>query len=306
MKKVLVLYGTASYEHDISIKSAMTIKENIDYDKYDVSFCYIDKENNWFDNNKKIDNIISYLKGFDVVFPMIHGMYGEDGKLEGLFETFNIKYVGSDLCSSVLSYDKSLTKLILEKYSIPQAPYFVLKRNDKINNKLSYPVIVKPSRCGSSIGISVCNNKSEYKKALKKAFKYDNKVVVEKFLKIRELECSIIYDEQFKTGIIGEVVSANVFYDYEAKYEKESKLIIPAKIDKPIQRKIKKYALLIADILNIKNYARLDFMLDENNNIYFNEINTIPGFTNISMFLKLLVNKNNSIKRVISTLIDNA
>ena len=306
MKRVLVLYGTASYEHDISIKSAMTIKDNIDYDKYDVSFCYIDKDNIWYHDDKKIDNIVSYLKSFDVVFPMIHGMYGEDGRLEGLFEIFNIKYVGSNMSSSILSYDKSLTKLILDKYNIPQVPYFVLKKDHKISNKLGYPVIVKPARCGSSIGISICYNKGEYKKALKKAFKYDDKIVVEKYLHIRELECSIIFDEHFKTGMIGEVISSNDFYDYEAKYEKESKLIIPAKLNKEIVKNIKKYTLLIADILEVKNYARLDFMLDKDNNIFFNEINTIPGFTNISMFLKLLENKNTNIKRIISALIDNA
>ena len=306
MKRVLVLYGTGSYEHDISIKSAMTIKDNIDYSKYDVSFCYIDKNNKWFCNNKEIDNIINYLKGFDIIFPIIHGMYGEDGKLEGLFETFNIKYVGSNLESSIISYDKSITKMILEKYHIPQVPYFLIKKDSKKINKLSYPVIVKPARCGSSIGISVCNNHFEYKKALKKAFKYDTKVVVEKYIDIRELECSVIYDHDFKTGMIGEVVSSNQIYDYEAKYEKESKLIIPAKLDKKIVRDIKKYALKIAKILDIKNYARLDFMLDKDNNIYFNEINTIPGFTNISMFLKLLENKNNTIKSIITSLLENA
>jgi len=306
MKKVLVLYGTASYEHDISIKSAKTIRDNIDYDKYDVSFCYIDKKNDWYQDDKKIDNIISYLKSFDVVFPIIHGMYGEDGRLEGMLEIFNIKYVGSNMSTSVLSYDKSLTKLILDKYNIPQVPYFVLKRDSKIINKLGYPVIVKPARCGSSIGISICHNKGEYKKALKKAFKFDDKIVVEKFINIRELECSVIFDEHFKTGIIGEIISSNEFYDYEAKYEKESQIIIPAKLDKEIVKNIKKYALLISSVLDIKNYARLDFMLDKDNHIYFNEINTIPGFTDISMFLKLLENKNTNIKRVISILIDNA
>ena len=306
MKKVLIIYGTSSYEHDVSILSARTIKENIDYDRYDVSFCYINKKNDWYIENKPIDNIVAFLKQFDVVFPMVHGMFGEDGKLEGLFETFGIKYVGSNLESSIISYDKALTKIILEKYHIPQAPYFILNKKDKVINKLPYPVIVKPARCGSSIGISICQKKCEYKKALKKAFKYDDKVVVEAFLNIRELECSVIFDEKFKTGKIGEIISSNQIYDYEAKYEKKSKLVIPAELDSNVTKNIKKMALKIVDILNIKNYARLDFMLDKNNNLYFNEINTIPGFTNISMFLKLLEDSNRSIKRIITDLIENA
>lgn len=307
MKKVLVLYGAASYEHDISILSMKTIKDNIDYNRYDVTFCYIDKNNNWYENNVLIENIINYLKSFDVVFPIIHGNYGEDGKLEGILDFFNIKYVGSNTESSCISFDKDITKKICEYYDIPQVKYFTLYKDQKRNlKKLKYPLIIKPSRCGSSIGINVANNKKEFQKALDEAFKLDNKVIIEEFLKIRELECSIIYENNFKTGKVGEVISCNKFYDYEAKYEKDSKISIPANIDKKIEKQIKEYSVLIGEILEIKNYARLDFLLDENNNIYFNEINTIPGFTSISMFLKLLINEKNTIKNIISMLIENA
>lgn len=304
MKKVLIIYGSKSYEHDVSIISYNTIKENIDYKKYDVSFCYIDKQNEWFTNNKKIMDIISFLKQFDVVFSVIHGAYGEDGKLAGLFEAFNIKYIGPKLESSVLSYDKEITKIILEKYNIPQIPYYVIHKDDNIDCKFEYPVIIKPARCGSSIGINVANNKKEYKKYIKIAFMYDDKVIVEKFKKVRDLEYSYFGDN--KISEIGEIKSSNVFYDYEAKYQKESKLIIPAEINNDINKKIRDYSYKICKILGINEFARLDYLLDDNNNLYFNEINTIPGFTDKSMFFKLLLKKYKNIKNIISIIIDNA
>ena len=307
MKKVLILYGSASYEHDISLLSMNTIKENIDYSIYDVTFCYIDKENNWYQDDLFIEDVTSYVKKFDVVFPVIHGNYGEDGKLEGMFDFLNVKYVGSKTEASVLSFDKDITKIICDKYNIPQVNYFSLYKGQQIDlDKVKYPVIIKPARCGSSIGISVANNEEQLLSSIEDAFKYDNKIIIEDFLNVRELECSVIYDNGFKTGQIGEIVSCNQFYDYDAKYEKDSKIIIPANIDKEIEDKIKKYSILISNILEIESYARVDFLLDENNNLYFNEINTIPGFTNISMFLKLLIGDKYKIKDIITTLIENA
>lgn len=306
MKKVLILYGSASYEHDVSKLSMQTIKENIDNGRYEVRFCYIDKKHNFYENDVLIDNVLSYLKKFDVIFPIIHGNYGEDGKLEGLLDFFKIKYVGSKTQSSAISFDKDTTKCILKNYGIPQVNHQTLYKGEKINfRKIKFPVIIKPARCGSSIGITVAKNKKELKSSLKEAFKYDDKILIEEFLKVRELECSIIDLNGFKTGNIGEIVSCNDFYDYEAKYEKDSKIYIPANIDKKISKKIKEYSILIAKILEIKNYARVDFLLDEDNNIYFNEINTIPGFTKISMFLKLLLTKKNDIKNIITNLIEN-
>ena len=307
MKKVLILYGSASYEHDISLLSMNTIKENIDYSIYDVTFCYIDKENNWYQDDLFIEDVTSYVKKFDVVFPVIHGNYGEDGKLEGMFDFLNVKYVGSKTEASVLSFDKDITKIICDKYNIPQVNYFSLYKGQQIDlDKVKYPVIIKPARCGSSIGISVANNEEQLLSSIEDALKYDNKIIIEDFLNVRELECSVIYDNGFKTGQIGEIVSCNQFYDYDAKYEKDSKIIIPANIDKEIEDKIKKYSILISNILEIESYARVDFLLDENNNLYFNEINTIPGFTNISMFLKLLIGDKYKIKDIITTLIENA
>ena len=307
MKKILVLYGSASYEHDVSLLSMNTIKENIDYSIYDVTFCYIDKENNWYQDDLLIENVISYVKRFEVVFPIIHGNYGEDGKLEGMLDLFNIKYVGSKTEASVLSFDKDITKIVCDKYDIPQVNYFTIYKNQQINlDNINYPVIIKPARCGSSIGITVANNEQEFLSSIDNAFKYDDKIVVEDFLSVRELECSVIYDNGFKTGKIGEIVSCNHFYDYDAKYKKDSKVIIPANISKEIESKIKDYSILISNVLEIKSYARVDFLLDENNNLYFNEINTIPGFTNISMFLKLLIDDKCKIKNIITTLIENA
>ena len=190
MEKFTVIYGGKSFEHDISIRSYKSFVENINK-KYQLSTIYVDKDGLWYENNKLMNNIVDFLKEQDVIFPLIHGNIGEDGKLQGLFETFDIKYVGSNTISSALAMDKAFCKIILDKYNIKQVPYVILNKKTKIKeitSKLNYPVIVKPANGGSSIGISIANNARELVKALSNAFKYDKKVVVEKFVKARELE----------------------------------------------------------------------------------------------------------------------
>ncbi len=327
MKKVLILFGGPSEEHLISCKSTKSILENINYKKYNVSICGISKNNNWYEfndtldllengnwlisqNNKYIENIINYLKGFDVVFPIIHGALGEDGKLIAMLDIFNIKYVGSSYLSHACSLDKYLTKLICNDYKIKQVSYVLLKKENKIDikileNKLKYPMIIKPCSNGSSIGISIAKNKKELENAIKYAFKFDNKILIEKFIKAKELECAVIEDKKIIASSIGEIIPSNVFYDYNAKYEKESKIIIPAKIDDELKKEIQDKAIKIFKVLNCKDYARIDFLYDiENNILYFNEINTIPGFTKISMFAKLFEYDKINYKKLITKLID--
>jgi len=175
MEKITVIYGGKSFEHDISIRSYKSFVENINK-KYQLSTIYVDKDGLWYENNKLMNNIVDFLKEQDVIFPLIHGNIGEDGKLQGLFETFDIKYVGSNTISSALAMDKAFCKIILDKYNIKQVPYVILNKKTKIKeitSKLNYPVIVKPANGGSSIGISIANNARELVKALSNAFKYD-------------------------------------------------------------------------------------------------------------------------------------
>lgn len=308
MEKITVIYGGKSFEHDISIRSYKSFVENINK-KYQLSTIYVDKDGLWYKNNKLMNNIVDFLKEQDVIFPLIHGNIGEDGKLQGLFETFDIKYVGSNTISSALAMDKAFCKIILDKYNIKQVPYVILNKKTKIKeitSKLNYPVIVKPANGGSSIGISIANNARELVKALSNAFKYDKKVVVEKFVKARELEVGVIENNGIICSSIGEIKSQG-FYDFDSKYIKDTEVIVNADLKKETKLKIKEYAREIFKILECSGFARVDFLYDEiNEELYFNEINTIPGFTDISMFPKLFINDGYSYSEIIDILIKNA
>lgn len=319
MKKILIIFGGNSFEHEISCKSVNNILKNIDKNKYNVDLVGINKKNSWFLINNysiidekweklekiEIKNIIELLKKYDTVFPVMHGAYGEDGKIQSLFELFNINYIGSSSTSSKNAMDKYLTKLICEKNNIPQVPYFILKKNEKIPKNIKYPLIVKPINGGSSIGITIAHNKKELIKSIKYGLKFDQKVIVEKFIKCRELECAIVENKNLIVSTVGEVKSCNEFYDFEAKYKKESEIIIPTKLNKEIIRNIQKLAKKIFKVLDLKDFARIDFLYDEINNvIYFNEVNTIPGFTDISMFPLLFKEQKLGFRKLISKIIE--
>ena len=285
MKKVVLIYGGNSSEHDISCKSAKEIMENIDKNKFDLYGVYVTPNNEWTYKNKTIENIIEFLKQFDVVFNIIHGNTGEDGKIQGMLDLFNIKYIGSKCGSSYICMDKERTKEILKYYNIPQVPF----QNYKDKLIIPFPVIVKPARGGSSIGINVANNKKEYKKAIKEALKYDDKIIVEKYINARELEVAVLEDKNLIISDIGEIITKNKFYDYDTKYINTDAKTIISDIPKNIKKQIKKYAKQVFKILKLKGLARIDFFYDiEYNKIYLNEINTLPGFTKISMYPKLL------------------
>ena len=321
MKKLLILFGGNSFEHYISCLSAKTIIENIDRKKYNVTTVGITKDNNWYifndnpnilkedwtkGNITKIDNIIEFLKQFDKIFPIMHGNPEENGNLQGMLNLFDIKYVGTDLLGSIIGYDKVLTKIICEKHNIPQIPYIVISNNKSLKNiDIDYPVIIKPAKCGSSIGINIANNIKEVNKYIKEAFKYDNKVIIEKFIKARELECAILEDKKLHVSPVGEIKSSNTFYDYEAKYEKDSGLIIPAKLPKELTKEIQDLSLKIFKVLELKDLSRIDFLYDYNDNkLYFNEVNTMPGFTTISMYPMLFNNIGIKIKDLITKIIE--
>ena len=321
MKKILILFGGDSHEHEISCKSAKTILENIDKTKFNVTPIGIYK-NNWYifnDNldlltqNKwlignitKINNIIEFIKTFDKIFPIIHGNNGETGDLSGLFNLFNIPYVSSNIKGHTIGYDKELTKIICSHHSIPQLPYITLYSNKKIKKiDIEFPVIIKPSSCGSSIGINIANNYKELNKHINTAFLYDNKVIIEKFIKAKELECAILENKNKLTiSTVGEILPKNTFYDYESKYILDSNILIPANINKETIKEIQILSQKIFKILSLKDFSRIDFLYDyENNKIYFNEVNTIPGFTDISMYPKLFNYQGISTKELITKLL---
>lgn len=301
MKKVVLIYGGNSSEHDVSCKSAKEIMENIDETKYELACVYVTRNNEWTYENKEIKNIIEFLKQFDVVFNIIHGNTGEDGKIQGMLDLFNIKYIGTKCGPSYICMDKERTKQILSYYKIPQVPF----QNYQEKLIIPFPVIVKPANGGSSIGINIANNKKEYKNAIKNALKYDKKVIVEKYIKARELECAILEDKKLIVSDIGEIITDNNFYDYDTKYIKSEAKTVISDIPINIKKQIQKYAKTVFKILDLKGLARIDFFYDtEYNKIYLNEINTLPGFTKISMYPKLL--NNFEYKDLITKLIENA
>ena len=321
MKKILILFGGNSHEHAISCKSAKTILTHIDKSLYNITAVGIDHQNNWYlylddinlideswqnRNIEKITNIIEFLKQFDKVFPVIHGNPEENGNIQGMFNLFNIEYVGTDLLGSIISYDKELTKIICNHHKIPQVPYITITENKKIKNiPFPYPVIIKPAKCGSSIGINIASNVKELNKYVNLAFKYDNKVIIEKYIKARELECAILETNKIITSPIGEIRSSNTFYDYEAKYLKDSSLIIPANISKELAKEITELSKKIFNVLSLSTLARIDFLYDYNEEkLYFNEVNTMPGFTDISMYPLLFKEVGINIKNLITKIIE--
>jgi D-alanine-D-alanine ligase len=326
-RNVLVVFGGSSSEHEVSRVSAKSVIDNIDKNKFNVSMIGITKEGKWLPYNGSVemlptgewqeiaqttilsqpainDSIISVsdlqvLKP-DVVIPVLHGLYGEDGTVQGLFELAGIPYVGCGVLSSAVGMDKAYTKIIFEKAGIPQGDYLVFSkkeiRNDiekvvvSVEEKLEYPCFVKPSNAGSSMGVSKAKDRETLVIGLLEAIKHDRKVLVEEFIDGRELECGVLGNDSPIASVVGEVKPCNEFYDYEAKYHSgdSSEVIIPADIDVNTARAIREYAIKAFKSLDCSGLSRVDFFMDKKTgNIYINEINTMPGFTKISMYPKL-------------------
>ena len=327
MKKIGVIFGGMSTEHDVSIVSGTSVIKNLDENKYDIYPIYIDKSGNWykyFDSEKKvlevgssinvsekIENIIEYLKSLDVIFPVLHGLYGEDGTIQGLFELLKIPYVGCNVLSSCVGMDKVYTKIILNKAQIKQAKYaYVRKYNEKyiyiddefnetilslseisslIAKKLGFPLFIKPSNSGSSVGVNKAKSIEELENCIEYASQFDKKILIEEFINGREIECAVLGNETVKASCVGEILPAEEFYSFDAKYKNSnSALCIPAKLDENISNKIRNLAIKAFNAIHGKGLSRVDFFVDKNTNeIYLNEINTLPGFTSISMYPKL-------------------
>ena len=324
--KIGVVFGGMSTEHDVSIVSGTSVAKKFDINKYDVFPIYIDENGKWFkctnifrhynvgdkiENTEEIDNVINYLEQFDVLFPVLHGLYGEDGTIQGLFELLKIPYVGCKVLGSSVAMDKVYAKIVFDKANIKQANYeYIRKCNDEyiyidkqfnekkcklkevceiISENLNYPVFVKPSNSGSSVGINKANNIEELKKYIEYASKYDKKILIEENLIGKEIECSVLGNEDVKASCLGEIAPAEIFYTFDAKYKNsESKLTIPANINRELADRVRNIAIKAFKAIDGKGFARVDFFVnEETEDIYINEINTLPGFTEISMYPKL-------------------
>lgn len=344
MIKLAIIFGGKSTEHDISLTSATSIINNLNKDKYNIYPIYIDKQGTFnqltLSDKKEINlkeeitklipipNIIKYLENIDIVFPILHGKYGEDGTIQGMLELIDKKYVGCKTLSSSLCMDKIYTKILVNSCGINTAKsinikkykdtYIYLDNNfnktllDKktlkelIKEELNYPIFIKPSNSGSSVGVYKIKKEEDLIPNLEKAFLYDNKVLIEEAIIGREVECAIIGNEEPIASPIGEVLSASDFYSYDSKYNnKESKTIIPATLDKNISNKIKDTAIKAYTACDCKGLSRVDFFIEKNTNrIILNEINTMPGFTEISMYPKLIEQLGYSYSDILDKLID--
>lgn len=330
MIRLGIIYGGISTEHDISVMSAKSIIENLDKEKYEIHEIYINEYGKWFQNSngekEEISNIVWYLKDLDVAFPVLHGLGGEDGTIQGMFEMLKIPYVGCGVLASSIGMDKVYTKTIFEKAGIEQVPYMYIKKNEngyviinekfeeedfkieKISNKIKFPMFVKPSNSGSSIGVKKAMNNSELKMAIEHAAEYDNKILVEQGISTREIECAILEDKELTASTVGEIISAEGFYSFDAKYNiPESKTIIPADMPNEQIEQIQKLAIKAFKAIDGKGLARVDFFIEkETNKIYINEINTMPGFTKISMYPKLFEAVGITYSELLDKLIENA
>ena len=330
MKKLGIIYGGISTEHDVSIMSAKSVIENLDKQKYEIHELYINKYGKWFEikngEKEEIYNLLWTLKELDVVFPVLHGRGGEDGTIQGMLEMLQIPYVGCGVLASAIGMDKAYTKILFEKAKIPQAKYvYVRKRGDtyyiinekfeeeefkieKINEKLKYPMFIKPSNSGSSVGVKKAQNQEELRMAIEYAGQFDDKILIEQGIDGKEVECAVLEDGEIKASTVGEIKSAEEFYSFDAKYNiPESKTIIPADIEKSKIEEIRKLAIKAFKSIDGKGLSRVDFFVENGTGkIYINEINTMPGFTKISMYPKLFENVGITYKELLEKLIESA
>jgi D-alanine-D-alanine ligase len=325
--RVGVLFGGRSAEHEVSLVSAASVISALDKRKYEVIPIGITTEGRWLSSpdaikllKEKIQvdgneehlllpdpqkkGLVSIGKGagepLDVLFPVLHGTYGEDGSIQGLFELADIPYVGAGVLGSAVGMDKIIQKQVLQSAGIPVAPAIsflssaYLKKQrifiGDIETKIHYPCFVKPANTGSSVGISKAHNSKELIAAIAVAATYDRKILVEKSIeKAREIEMSVLGNDDPVASVPGEIISSNEFYDYDAKYvDGKSEAIIPAGLPVSVVKKIQALALKAFAVLDCAGMARVDFLIQKNGGkIFLNEINTIPGFTSISMYPKL-------------------
>lgn len=322
--KLGLIYGGVSTEHEVSISSYESIIKNIDKDKYEITSFYISKDGTWFTDGKRTKDVFNSLKEMDCVFPILHGKNGEDGSIAGMLEIIGVSYVGCKTLSSAICMDKVITKKLLEKANISVAKYmFIKKLNDNfywvqdnydyvlldkeildlsVNTLLNYPVVVKPSRSGSSVGVSVANDYLELENAINEASIYDEKILIEEFIDGKELEVAVLGNNDLIVSNIGNIIPDEIVYSYNSKYKKNSKTVVLNTIEENLESKIKNIVLTTYKVLDCSGLARVDLFLI-GNEVLVNEVNTMPGFTSISMYPKLMESINISYTDLIDRLI---
>jgi D-alanine-D-alanine ligase len=320
--RVAILFGGRSAEHSVSLRSAKNVIRSIDDSKYDLVFIGIDMQGNWFhyDTVEKLREIEStgrlnldnpagklslsleakgrfissegYEVPVDVAFPVLHGPYGEDGSVQGMFKLAAIPFVGPSLLGSAVGMDKDIMKRLLRDAGLPIGKYICLRKSQplpafaEIENEIGMPCFVKPANLGSSVGISKARNEEELDQAINIAFQFDKKIVLEEFIPGREIECAVLGNEDPKASVTGEVIVHHDFYSFDSKYidDQGSETKVPADLPVEISEKIREYAVRTFSALECEGLSRVDVFYQENGNLVVNEINTIPGFTSISMY----------------------
>lgn len=327
--KVGVIFGGKSAEHEVSLQSAKNIVEAMDKEKYEAVLIGIDKSGKWHLNNQssylinaenpkliqlnksndhvaivpgEADNQLIHAAGggvleqLDVIFPIVHGTLGEDGSLQGMLRIANLPYVGPDVLSSSICMDKDIAKRLMSGagINVAKGAAFTFAQRDEINykeltNELGSPLFIKPANQGSSVGVSKVSSKEEFDKAVDRAFEYDHKIVIEETLVGREIEFSVLGNEEPKASLPGEILPKTEFYSYESKYidEEGAELAVPAELSDETTQRMQDVAVNAFKTLQCEGLARVDFFLTEEGEIYVNEVNTLPGFTKISMYPKL-------------------
>ena len=340
MKNVCVIFGGMSCEHSVSCVSASFVCENLDKEKYNVYKIGITKSGEWrlfsgtvddmrdgsWENAELPTCILSPDRGHkglicdgkiipvDVIFPVLHGAYGEDGAIQGLFELSGIPYVGCGVAASALGLDKVLSKMAYDTAGIPQADWLYFENAklispdemcDRVEAKFEYPVFVKPANTGSSLGVSKAHDREELKNSIAEAVKIDKKVLVEEFIKGHEVECAVMGNDSPVASCIGEVKAAGEFYDFDSKYtDAASKTVIPAEIPAEYSERVRIEAIRAYRAIGAKGLSRADFFITEDGRVLVNELNTLPGFTSISMYPKLWMHEGLSYSGILDKLIE--
>ena len=327
---VCVLFGGISPEHEVSLRSAESVLNNMDPEKYNIFPVGITKSGDWMlygstdysklptgewlENPDNRRAAISPVRGqgllsfegdcvvrerIDVVFPVLHGENGEDGAMQGLLQMAGIPYVGPHVSASAVAMDKTLTKLVVDQAGVPQAAWFLVRNRDldnrmdsildKLEAKFAYPMFVKPAGTGSSVGVSKASDRESLRRALLAAGTYDEKILVEEFIHGREVEVAVMGNDSPVASVCGEIDSGAEFYDYDAKYINDTSVAyIPARIGEDAAEQVRDMAVKVYRAVGCQGLSRVDFFVTyEGNRVVFNEINTLPGFTSISMFPKL-------------------
>ena len=286
MLRVAVLCGGRSGEHEISLRSAESIMAGLDRAKYEVTRVFIDPQGRWS------PQAISPEPGanpIDVVFPVLHGTFGEDGTVQGLLDLAELPYVGAGLLASAVSMDKEVMKRLLQERGLPVVEYVVHRRGTSLETCSTYPLFVKPANLGSSVGITKAHDCEELKQAIETAFQFDRKIIIERGIIGREFECAVLGNEDPVASIPCEIIPSKEFYDYEDKYLLDAaKTIIPADLTAEQTAEVQRLAVECYRSVECEGMARVDFLLENaTGKFYINEINTIPGFTSISMYPKM-------------------